>query len=631
MSLWRGYVRTNGKKSIDKFKDVDNLLSLESVSKCNSYAGVLNATTILLDFDNEETSNKALEIIKSLKLKCMVVKTTRGIHAYFKTSKVFNCHTGSILACGLTADIKTGVNAYGVLKINGTIREVLYDTKEYDELPIYFYPTNQSESTLLGKVEGDRNNTLYSYILTLHNNNFNKEQIKEIITFINNYIFDDPLSDDELNTILRDEAFIDIRPNFFGGKFGNSFLHRKFTDYLIEQNHVCKINGQLHIYKNGVYVSGYDEIEAIMINYIPSLKSNNRTEVIKTLKLLSLDNKEPAPANYIAFKNGIYDLEQNKLIDFNPSIIITNQIPHNYNPTAKCDKADSVLNAWANDDPKVRSLLDEIIGMCMYRSNAISSCFMIYGKRDNGKSSFIHLLQFLLGDKNYSSISLEDIEAKFKNADIYGKLANLGDDIKDSYIPTTSTFKKLITGETVQFERKGQDPFDFKNYSKLIFNANVRPKINDPTGAVIEKRITFIPFNADFSNRKGDPHLDNIMKKADFMEYIIKEGIEGIKRVIINKGFTTCEIIENAKADYIFENDPVMQFIDEIGKENIYMKDTSPIVNQYQAFCYKNGYKCSSSQYLNKGITRLLGYEKIKRNEKQDNKTITTYYYGNKS
>lgn len=365
-----------------------------------------------------------------------------------------------------------------------------------------------------------------------------------------------------------------------------------------------------------------------MIKYIPTLNSAKRTEVIKTLKILNLENKETAPPRYIAFKNGIYDIEQSKLIGFDPNIIITNQIPHNYNSNADNDYASNVLNAWANNNPQIRLLLEEIIGVSMYRSNAISSCFIMVGSKDNGKSSFIHLLQYMLGNKNYSSVGLEDIETRFKNADIFGKLANLGDDIGDRYIPSTETFKKLVTGETVQFERKGQDPFDFKNYGKLIFNANTIPRIKDVTGAVIEKRITIVPFNADFSNKKGDPFLDNKMKKAEFMEFVIKLGIKGIQRVLMNKGFTSCDVIKKAKEKYVFDNDPVMQFIEEIGKDNIYLHEVSPILNQYKAFCYKNGFKSDTAQYLNKGIKRLLGYDKLKRNERKDGKPTTIYIYG---
>lgn len=41
------------------------------------------------------------------------------------------------------------------------------------------------------------------------------------------------------------------------------------------QAHVVKINGQLHIYKDGVYSNGYREIESNMIQHIPNLKRCN--------------------------------------------------------------------------------------------------------------------------------------------------------------------------------------------------------------------------------------------------------------------------------------------------------------------------------------------------------------------
>ena len=69
----------------------------------------------------------------------------------------------------------------------------------------------------------------------------------------------DPLADEELETILRDEAF--QKPVFF---LGATFLFEKFATFLKNNNHIVRINNQLHIYKEGVYLSGYRNIEAVM-------------------------------------------------------------------------------------------------------------------------------------------------------------------------------------------------------------------------------------------------------------------------------------------------------------------------------------------------------------------------------
>ncbi|MBN3585959.1 hypothetical protein JYB64_26560, partial [Algoriphagus aestuarii] len=90
-----------------------------------------------------------------------------------------------------------------------------------------------------------------------------------------------------------------------------------------------------------------------------------------------------------------------------------------------------------------------------------------------------------LGPDNYSSLALEELGHRFKTAELFGKLANIGDDIDSEYIHSNAVFKKLVTGETVNVERKGRDPFEFNNYAKLIFSANEMPRINDRTDGLM--------------------------------------------------------------------------------------------------------------------------------------------------
>ena len=52
-------------------------------------------------------------------------------------------------------------------------------------------------------------------------------------------------------------------------------------------------------------------------------------------------------------------------------------------------------------------------------------------------------------------------------------------------------------------ERKGQDPFEFNNYSKFLFSANVIPRMKDKTGAV-QRRLVIVPFDAKFTPNDAD-------------------------------------------------------------------------------------------------------------------------------
>ena len=187
-SLYRGYVKTNGKSSLDKFKN-----------------GVLRDDVILIDVDDEENSEKLMNLVEEKQLNCKVYQTSRGKHFVFKNKGVTKNYTNVNLAIGIKADIKVGLNnSYQVLKKDGAERFVEWDSDTYDYLPKYLRPIKSSyDFGNLHKGSG-RNSTLFKYILTLQSYDFEKEEVRETIRLINDFILDEPLSENEVDVILRD-------------------------------------------------------------------------------------------------------------------------------------------------------------------------------------------------------------------------------------------------------------------------------------------------------------------------------------------------------------------------------------------------------------------------------------------
>ena len=60
---------------------------------------------------------------------------------------------------------------------------------------------------------------------------------------------------------------------------------------------------------------------------------------------------------------------------------------------------------------------------------------MLTGEKRNGKSTFLSLIENLLGRDNCTSLDLKELGDRFKTAELFGKLANIGDDIGDEFIP----------------------------------------------------------------------------------------------------------------------------------------------------------------------------------------------------
>ena len=357
-----------------------------------------------------------------------------------------------------------------------------------------------------------------------------------------------------------------------------------------------------------------------MLKYIQNSTKTPRGEVLRYLELLCT-NKKLANPKYIVFNNGVFDLETKELLEYSPKYIIKNKIPHNYNPAAKHELLDKTLNKICCNDKKLRCVIEEMIGYTLLRRNELGKSFILTGDGSNGKSTLLDLINELLGEDNISSVALKELSDRFKTFQLDGKLANIGDDISNEYIPDNSTFKKLVTGEKVNVERKGKDPYDFRNYSKLIFSANELPRINDLSGG-LKRRLVFIPFNAKFSKRDEDydPFIKDKITTAAALEYLLKIAIDGLYRILNNNSITYSKACDQVWDEYEAINNPVVSFIDDHKIENESVND---VYRQYSVWCHESGLKPLSKIIFGKEV-RKQGYNSNKQ-VKIDGKVTKIY------
>lgn len=613
--FYRGYVKTKDKKCIEKFGKNAKLHTFDEVKDLDEYAGIIAADSILIDVDDFEQSKKLLEIVEDNDILCKVLESRSGMHFLFKNSVIDKCYTKVNLACGIVADIKSGFKAcYEVLKIDGKERNVIYDIyddEQYQELPKFLYPV-KTNTDFLNMAAGDgRNQSLFNYELVLQAHGFEIEEARQAIRLLNKYVLAEPLADNELETILRDEAF--QKPVFFNK---NVFLFEKFATFLKSNHHIIRINNQLHLYKDGIYISGQAEIEAEMIKHIPNLNQAKRREVLAYLDILIRDNTQVSSPDLVAFRNGIYNIRTDELHPFSPDYVIVNKIPWDYNAAAECAAIDTVLNNVSCNDTNIRFLLEEMVGYSLYRRNELGKAFILTGSGKNGKSTFLTMIKRMLGMQNISALDMKKLGDRFSTVMLFNKLANIGDDISDDFLADPSEFKKICTGELIDAEQKGQPKFQFEPYVKMMFSANSIPRIGKGRdSAAILRRLVIVPFNATFDKTKSDFNsyiIDSLSSQAA-MEYLIKLGIRGLKRVLDNQEFTASDKVQAEIDDFAITNNPVLGFFKENELEDIENHVTKDVYLRYQKYCFDNGLNAICAGELSKQIKKYYDVEIINK------------------
>lgn len=606
--LYKGYVPTNNKKSTMSFKNKapSDLLSLDEVKRFDEYAGVLADHCILIDIDDEKQSGILLRIVTELGLKCKVYKTTRGCHFLFLTDRPQCNKTHCQIAIGLTADIKGGGRAsYEVLKYKGVDREVLYDTESYQVVPKFLLPV-KTNINILDADENGRNNALFGYLIPLQQNEFTKEECRECIEIINEFVLKEPLPENELKVVLRDGAF--ECPTFFNSK--GTFLFDQFARYFVQTDHIVKIGGKLHIYRNGIYEQGDEQLEAAMIEHIPKLKQAQRKEVLSYLNLLVKKESGIADANYIAFNNGVLNIADGSFSEFSPEYVITNKIPHDYIPDAKSDLLDGVIRKLACNDESVENLLLQSIGYCFYRRNELRKSFFLLGEKRNGKSTFLDMVGTLLGEDNTSNLDLCEIGDRFRTAELTGKLANIGDDINDEWVSNTAIFKKVVSGDVVTAERKGKDPFKLRSFAKFFFSANSLPRLGrGKDSSAILDRLVIIPFDAKFTKNDSDydPFIKYKLRKEPVMEALIAKAVPALIDVLTNQEFESCEKVNNTLVEFERSNNPILEFFSDLDEIDYLNEPIKVVYQKYSTFCLANNMQAISAIEFQKQMKKQYG------------------------
>lgn len=274
--------------------------------------------------------------------------------------------------------------------------------------------------------------------------------------------------------------------------------------------------------------------------------------------------------NIIAFKNALYDVENDAVLEKDHSIVTTTRMTNvEYNPDiVEHDQLDTFmfnLFGGQEDDEDMMRFIYEVVGYCLVNNTFAQKFFILYGEGGNGKSSFLQLLTSLLTESNVSNIALIDIGAsQFRLAEIVGKYANIGDDIESTAILNTASLKKIVTGDTIIVEPKHLKPYSYKPHAKLFFSCNSIPRIYD-TSTGMKDRLVIIPMTNRIRNTAiATPHIVREIIKSGGLTVLLNRALEGLRRLRSQGAFTEPPRVTALTASYIKENDQVAQFLDDI-------------------------------------------------------------------
>ena len=317
-----------------------------------------------------------------------------------------------------------------------------------------------------------------------------------------------------------------------------------------------------------LYILSSSGCASIIKKIIPKIEDVDFVNIINT------ENPDILPV-----KNGILCLKTGQIRERNINDLFSFQCPVSYKPIDKNSddykKVDKFFLDVCKDNENLKEYLRVSLGYMMTGHVSERCYFTWYGIGSNGKSTVCNLLQLIM-NKFYTTCS-KDIFIKSKNNGSGGatthltpligaRIATFSESDENEQLDSAQ-IKNLCGGEKITYRKLYCESSEFKPICKLILQTNHKPKINSNDDA-IKDRIRFIPFNQRFTNNPTGSEKKRDAKTVrelenELLDVVFQWIIEG-SITWYGHGLPECEIIEEAKKEYINDNDIVGGFIKEM-------------------------------------------------------------------
>lgn len=314
----------------------------------------------------------------------------------------------------------------------------------------------------------------------------------------------------------------------------------------------------------GYYVASDDLLRKLIVKFDTRL-TNTRffTELKNFIRTSTIMRRPLEDYRYIPVANGVFNIETKELEPFSPDFIIKTKIKTAYNPDSKLStfggRFDFLewLKSIACGDDELVKLLWQIMNEAINPNRTRKKMVLLVGDGNNGKGTFQSLLENLIGRENISNIKPDQFGKEFYLASLDGKVCNIGDDISNKYLDEVSDLMSVVSGDSIQVNVKGSQPYEARYKLLCLFSGNSLPRARNKTQGWY-RRLCIVPFNADFNGQIERPEIKNqYLKNRNLLEWVLYEilNMDDFEKFIEPQA--TKDMLEEYKED----NDYIRSFV----------------------------------------------------------------------
>ena len=249
--------------------------------------------------------------------------------------------------------------------------------------------------------------------------------------------------------------------------------------------------------------SKFERIKTSLLPSGYSMKLIN--DVMEQLRITVIFDDWYEGKELLLFENGVLNIETKEFKPSSRDLYITQQLPYQYDPYAKCEPIIQWLKGTQENNWSRTQVLRAWLRAVLLGYSEIQKFVEIVGPGKSGKSTYANLAHALVGDENAMISSLEHLEKnRFETSNLYKKKLLLFNDV-ERYGGSVSVLKAITGRDLIRNERKfqaaSQKPFKFNGL--VMITANEPIQTTDPTSGLARRRLT-IPFDKPFTGSSAE-------------------------------------------------------------------------------------------------------------------------------
>jgi len=264
-------------------------------------------------------------------------------------------------------------------------------------------------------------------------------------------------------------------------------------------------------------------------------------------------------------ENGTLDLTTGEFRSHRREDLATKICPVTFDPEATAPEWHAFLDTVTGGDEGLKAFLKRVAGYTLTGDTSERCIFLLHGAGANGKSTFVNVLQTLLGDYAMST-PIETLMVK-RGGSIPNDIARLraarlvsASEGEDGQRLAEALVKRLTGRDIIVARFLHREYFEFTPNFKIFFSTNHKPKILGVDGGVWD-RIRLIPFEVRIPEEKQDKSLEAKLKKE--LPGILNWALAGLREWKKLGSLAPPKVVTEATADYRKEADILGAFLGE--------------------------------------------------------------------